>query len=102
MSERAGPTASSSKKRKRTDRESVSHGRFQQKRGENRPRERVSRQISAKKGGESTERARLTAGTGQILAYYGQKKTPGSSRLWERYRETPNKMTLVTGEGESL
>src|SRR5690606_40618216 len=41
--------------------EKTSHGRFQQISGENRPRERVSRQISAKKGGESTERARLTA-----------------------------------------
>ena len=100
--ERACLTADFSKKRRRIDRESVSHGRFQQISGENRPRERVSRQISAKKGGESTERARLTAGTGQILAYYGQKKPTGSSRLWERYRETPNKMTLVTGEGESL
>lgn len=57
--------------------EKTSHGRFQQISGENRPRERVSRQISAKNGRESNERARLTAGTGQILAYYGQKKTAG-------------------------
>src|SRR5690606_39783657 len=41
--------------------EKTSHGRFQQISGENRPRERVSRQISAKKWGESTERACLTA-----------------------------------------
>src|SRR5690606_23542645 len=41
--------------------EKTSHGRFQQISGENRPRERVSRQISANKWGESTERACLTA-----------------------------------------
>ena len=41
--------------------EKTSHGRFQQISGENRPRERVSRQISAKNGRESTERACLTA-----------------------------------------